>query len=248
MDDFSQYCMRHKRLAYPNKNFTIYLSGGMAVKLYLMDKGVDPIPKKVASTKDYDFVFAVHRPLTTEKEVERYSLAMYNFMYNFIKGYVRPDQLKIKSYTRKSFIPASGKRTYHVVQFKKADGGDFVDCTLSYIPKFTRHEVNSEFARKYGLPIKRLRYMYKEILTVLAGSFVYKKILPRNPLGKENPEKGLRNVARVKALRKLRDTKTPQTTEFLKAIQEKKKKAALTKARAIIREIARIRKLNEGTK
>ena len=219
----------------------------MAVKLYLMDKGIDPIPKKVASTKDYDFVFAVHHPLT-EKEVERYSLAMYNFMYNFIKGYVRPDQLKIKSYTRKSFIPASGKRTYHVVQFKKADGGDFVDCTLSYIPKFTRHEVNSEFARKYGLPIKRLRYMYKEILTVLAGSFVYKKILPRNPLGKNNPEKGLRNVARVKALRKLRGSKTPQTTEFLKAIQEKKKKAALTKARAIIREIARIRKLNEGTK
>ena len=220
----------------------------MAVKMYLKDKGVDPIPKKVASTKDYDFVFAVHRPLTTEKEVERYSLAMYNFMYNFIKGYVRPDQLKIKSYTRKSFIPASGKRTYHVVQFKKADGGDFVDCTLSYIPKFTRHEVNSEFARKYGLPIKRLRYMYKEILTVLAGSFVYKKILPRNPLGKNNPEKGLRNVARVKALRKLRGSKTPQTTEFLKAIQDKKKKAALTKARAIIREIARIRKLNEGTK
>ena len=246
MDDFSQYCMRHKRLAYPNKNFTIYLSGGMAVKLYLKDKGVDPIPKKVASTKDYDFVFAVHHPLT-EKEVERYSLAMYNFMYNFIKGYVRPDQLKIKSYTRKSFIPASGKRTYHVVQFKKADGGDFVDCTLSYVPNFTRHQVNSEFARKYGLPIKRLRYMYKEILTVLAGSFVYKKILPRNPLGKNNPEKGLRNVARVKALRKLRGSKTPQTTEFLKAIQDKKKKAALTKARAIIREIARVRKLKEGT-
>ena len=247
MDDFAQYCKRHKRLAYPNKNFTIYLSGGMAVKMYLMDKGVDPIPKKVASTKDYDFVFAVHHPLT-EKEVERYSLAMYNFMYNFIKGYVRPDQLKIKSYTRKSFIPASGKRTYHVVQFKKANGDDFIDCTLSYLPNFTHHQVNSEFARKYGLPIKRLQYMYKEILTVLAGSFVYKKILPRNPLGKDNPEKGLRNVARVKALRKLRDTKTPQTTEFLKAIQNKKKKAALIKARAIIREIARVRKLNEGKK
>ena len=246
MDDFAQYCKRHKRLAYPNKNFTIYLSGGMAVKLYLMDKGVDPIPKKVASTKDYDFVFAVHHPLT-EKEVEKYSLAMYNFMYRFISGFIRPDQLKIKSYTRKSFIPASGKRTYHVVQFKKANGDDFIDCTLSYLPNFTHHQVNSEFARKYGLPIKRLQYMYKEILTVLAGSFVYKKILPRNPLGKDNPEKGLRNVARVKALRKLRDTKTPQTTECLKAIQNKKKKAALIKARAIIREIARVRKLKEGT-
>jgi hypothetical protein len=243
MDDFVHYCKAHKRLAYPNKNFTIYLSGGMAVKLYLMDKGVDPIPKKVSSTKDYDFVFAVHHPLT-EKEVEKYSLAMYNFMYKFISGFVRPDQLKIKSYKRKSFIPASGKRTYHVVQFKKADGSDFVDCTLTYLPNFTHHQVNSAFAQKYGLPIKRLRYMYKEILTVLAGSFIYKKILPRNPLGKENPDKGQKNVARVKALRKLSNSKTPQTTEFLKAIQDKKKKLALTKARAIIREIARVRKLN----
>ena len=247
MDDFAQYCRMHKRLAAPNKNFTIYLSGGMAVKMYLKDRGVDPIPKKVANTHDYDFVFAVHRPLTTEKEVEKYSLAMYNFMYKFISGFVRPDQLRIKSYTRKSFIPASGKRTYHVVQFKKADGGDFVDCTLTYIPKFTHHQVNAPFARKYGLPIKRLQYMYKEILTVLAGSFVYKKILFRNPLGKENPEKGQKNVARIKALRKLRESKTPRTTEFLKAIQDKKKKAALTKARAIIREIARVRKLKEGT-
>jgi hypothetical protein len=90
--------------------------------------------------------------------------------------------------------------------------------------------------------------MYKEILTVLAGSFVYKKILSRNPLGKENPNKGQKNVARIKALRKFRDTKTPRTTEFLKAIQDKKKKLALTKARAIILEIARIRKLNEGKK
>jgi len=238
----------HKRLAAPNKNFTIYLSGGMAVKLYLMDKGVDPIPKKVANTHDYDFVFAVHHPLTSEKEVEKYSLAMYNHMYNFIKGFIRPDKLKIKSYTRKSFIPATGKRTYHVVQFKKENGDDFVDCTLTYIPKFTHRQVNTVFARKYGLPIKRLQYMYKEILTVLAGSFVYKKIMPRNPLGKENPEKGQKNIARVKALRKLRNTKTPQTTEFLKAIQDKKKKLAAIKGRAIILEIARIRKLNEGKK
>jgi hypothetical protein len=90
--------------------------------------------------------------------------------------------------------------------------------------------------------------MYKDILTVLAGSFVYKKILSRNPLGKDNPEKGKRNVARVKALRKLRPTKTPRTTEFLKAIQDKKKKLAATKAAAIIREIARIRKLNNVKK
>jgi hypothetical protein len=96
MDDFAQYCRTHKRLIVPNNKFTVYLGGGMAVKLFLMDRGVDPLPQKVASTDDYDFVFAVHHPLT-DKEIERYSLAMYNYMYNFVKGFVRPDTLKIKS-------------------------------------------------------------------------------------------------------------------------------------------------------
>jgi hypothetical protein len=245
MDEFAKYCKTHKRLVVPDRRFVISLGGGMAVKLYLMDRGVDPLPKKVASTRDYDFTFTVNHPLT-DAEVPRYSLAMYNFMYNFVKGFVRPDSLKIKSYARKSFIPATGKRTYHVVQFKTADGEDFIDCTLAYVPGVSHHQINSVFARKYGIPIKRLKYMYKDVLVVLAGSFVYKKILTRNPLGKENPEKGRRNIARVKALRELRSVKTPTTTEFLKAIQTKKMKLAVAKARAVIREIARVRKLNTG--
>jgi hypothetical protein len=240
MEDFTKYCKFHKKLAVPDRRFVISLGGGMAVKLYLMERGVDPLPKKVASTSDYDFTFAVNHPLT-EREVEKYSLAMYNYMYNFVKGFIRPDNLKIKSYERKSYIPATGKRTYHVIQFKTADGDDFIDCTLAYVPGVTHHQINSVFARKYGLPIKRLKYMYKDVLVVLAGSFIYKKIMPRNPLGKENPEKGRRNVARVKALRKLKSVKTPATTEFLKAVQSKKMKVAVTKARAIIEEIRKLK-------
>lgn len=243
MDDFAKYCKINKKLVLPDRRFVISLGGGMAVKLYLMERGVDPLPKKVASTKDYDFTFAVNHELT-EKEVEKYSLAMYNYMYNFVKGFVRPDTLKIKSYARKSYIPATGKRTYHVVQFKTAEGEDFIDCTLAYVPGVSHFQINSEFARKYGIPIKKLKYMYKDVLVVLAGSFIYKKILSRNPLGKENPEKGLRNVARVKALRKLRSTQTPRTSEFIEAIRDKKMNVAVTKARAIIRDIARVRKLN----
>lgn len=245
MEDFAKYCKRNKKLIVPDRRFVISLGGGMAVKMYLTDRGVDPLPKKVESTRDYDFTFAVNHPLSDE-EVPRYSLAMYNFMYKFIKGFVRPDTLKIKSYMRKSFIPATGKRTYHVVQFKTADGEDFIDCTLSYVPGVSQNQINSVFGRKYGIPIKRLKYMYKDVLVVLAGSFVYKKILSRNPLGKENPEKGQRNIARVKALRKFRSVQTPKTTEFLKAVQTKKMPLAVTKARAVIREIARIRKLNTG--
>lgn len=245
MDDFAKYCKINKKLVSPDRRFVISLGGGMAVKLYLTDRGVDPLPKKVASTKDYDFTFAVNHELS-EKEVEKYSLAMYNYMYNFVKGFVRPDTLKIKSYARKSYIPATGKRTYHVVQFKTAQGEDFIDCTLAYVPGITHFHINSQFARKYGIPIKRLKYMYKDVLVVLAGSFIYKKILPRNPLGKENPEKGLRNVARVKALRKLRSVQTPKTSEFIQAIRNKKMNVAVTKARAIIRDIARVRKLNNS--
>ena len=125
----------------------------MAVKLYLMARGVSPIPQKVASTTDFDFTFAVNHPLT-EEEVEKYSLQMYNIMYNFMKGFIRPDKLRIKSYARKSHIPATGKRTYHVIQFKDEKGEDFVDCTLAYIPGTSRTHINSELSRKfgYGLP------------------------------------------------------------------------------------------------
>ena len=238
MEKFLEYCKTHKDLMYRDKNFIVALGGGMAVKLYLMARGINPIPKKVADTKDFDFTFYVRHPLT-EREVERYSFLMYSKMYNFISKFIRPDKLKIKSYTRKSFIPASGKRTYHVVQF----GEDFVDCTLAYLPGMKHTIINSEVSRKFGLPIKKLKYMYRDVLVVLAGSFIYKKILPRNPLGKNNPEKGLKNTARVSELQKVKTSpKTVKTTEFLKAIRAKSKSVALSKARAILRNIAKVRK------
>jgi len=214
----------------------------MAVKLYLMSRGVDPLPKKVASTTDFDFTFAVSHPLTDDA-VDKYSLEMYHIMYNFMKGFIRPDQLRIKSYPRKSSIPATGKKTYHVIQFKDAKGEDFVDCTLAYIPGTSRADINTPLSSKFGLPMKKLKYMYKDVLVVLAGSFIYKKILPRNPLGKNKPEKGLRNTARVAALQKLKvsSPKTIKTSAFIKAIRAKDKKTALTKARGIIRNITKVR-------
>lgn len=242
--EFIKYARTHKALTIPTRDFVISLGGGMAVKLYLMLRGVKPLPKKVASTSDFDFTFAVNHPLT-DAEVDKYSLKMYNIMYNFLKGFTRPDKLKIKSYARKSHIPATGKRTYHVVQFRDEKGEDFVDCTLAYIPGTSRNQINSEMSRKIGLPIKKLKYIYKDILVVLAGSFVYKKVMPRNPLGKDKPEKGLRNTARVAALQKVKvsSPKTVRTTEFVKAIRAKKKTLAARKARGIIRSIAKAKKL-----
>lgn len=241
--DFLDYARHHKDLTRPVRNFIVCLGGGMAVKLYLMSRGVSPLPKKVADTNDFDFTFYVNHQLT-DAEVERYSLAMYRIMYNFLSGFTRMDRLKIKSYGRKSYIPATGKRTYHVVQFKKENGDDFVDCTLAYLPGMKRNDLNPTVSHTLGLPIKKLKYMYKDVMVVLAGSFVYKKIMPRNPLGKNNPEKGLKNTARVAALQKVKASpRTVRTTEFLRAIRAKNKSVAATKARAIIRTISKVKKL-----
>ena len=83
-EKFLRYARTHKTLVAPNKNFVIALGGGMAVKLYLMSRGVSPLPKQFSNTKDFDFTFYVKRPLT-EKGVDKYSLLMSNTMYNFIK-------------------------------------------------------------------------------------------------------------------------------------------------------------------
>ena len=160
---------------------------------------------------------------------------MYFIMTKFLFSFLNPIDLKVKSYRRKSTIPATGKKTYHVIQFTKG-GEDFVDCTLSYDPLLTRNQLNLEFSDKIGLPIKKLTYMKKDILTVLAGSFYYKGIMARNPLGKNKPEKGLRNVARVAALHKLKvsSPRSVPTTELLKAIRAKNAELAIRKAKRVI--------------
>lgn len=232
---FLDYCKTH-RLP-PASKFTVYLGGGMAVKLYLKERGVKPLPVKVASTTDFDFTYSVNHPLSDE-EVPEYARKMYFHMFRFLSGFINPTKLSIKSYARKSKIPASGKKTYHVVQFKK-NGEDFVDCTLAYVPGFSKNQLNTDMSKRIGLPIKKLVYMKKDILTVLAGSFIYKFIKPRNPLTGNNPEKGRRNVARVSALHKLKvsSPKTVAVSEFLKAVRAKKRKEATRKARGIIEKI-----------
>ena len=212
-----EYFKKHHRFLRSDPRFKIYVGGGMGVKMYLQHIG-RKVPPLVRKTTDYDFTFAVPRPLKPS-EVPAMSLAMYNVMYNFLKGFTRMDQLKIKSYTRKSFIPATGKRTYHVIEF----GDNFVDCTLAYVPGTSRILLPEK-----GLAVSK--HVYKDVLTVLAGSFVYKKIKPRNPIYGHRAEKGLKNVARVKAL----GPRSNRTVRFINAIEHIRKTAAERRARSIL--------------
>lgn len=204
--------------------FKVYLGGGMGVRMYLESINAH-VPKKVAQTKDFDFTFAVPRPLK-ESEVPAYSLAMYTYMYNYLKRFTRMDALKVKSYTRKSFIPATGKRTYHVIEF----GDNFVDCTLAYVPGARRL-----LLRNKGVAVSA--HVYQDVLSVLAGSFVYKKIKSRNPLTGKRMDKGLKNLARLKALRKARSPKTVRTDRFISAIQKGDESVAERRARSILKSI-----------
>lgn len=231
---FLEYCRTHQGLLKPQRKFIPYLGGGMAVKLYLKARGL-PIPALVANTKDFDFTFAVNRHLNATEVTDR-AIDMGKMMLAFLKGFVDPKKLTIESYKAKGvgylpgLIPATGKVAYHVVQFKK-DGKDFVDCTLAFVPGITRTHLHYPFSRLYGLPIERLKFMHRGVLVVLAGSFVYAGIKKRNPLGNENPEKGLKNVARIKALGGL---KSPLTAKFVKAINVRSKSAATVLAKRIL--------------
>jgi len=240
MSKFLKYCKTHAGLLKPHSKFVVMLGGGMAVKLYLKARGVSPIPKKVADTSDFDFTFATRHPLTPA-EVKTYTTAMYKVMMGYLEKFVPPDKLQVSSYKAKGtgLIPATGKKAYHVIQFR-LDGDDFVDCTLAYVPHVSYSHIDMEVSKPFGLPIQILNYMYKSVMVVLAGSFVYKGIMKRNPITGKNPEKGLKNAARVKALRKLKTSpRTPATSEFLKAIRNENSKLALRKAKAII-ELIRI--------
>lgn len=245
---FITYSKGHKSLIKSRPSFVPYLGGGMGVKLYLEARGVK-INKTIGNTFDFDFTFATSTALSQTK-IKEYSDKMYAVMNPHVRGFLRtlPDGyvLEIARYEPKAKVPikATGKTAYYVIQFRiKAprdqEFSDFVDCTLAYVPGISRDHLNHPFSKFYGLPIERLKYLHRDVLVVLAGSFVYEGILKRNPLTGDNPEKGLKNTARIVALNKLHTGKiAPKVKLLVKAIRNKKVRKATTTAASILKRIA----------
>lgn len=209
---FIKYCQTHRDLLRSHRAFaSVYLGGGMAVKLYLRARG-KTVPPGVANTTDFDFTFA------TRGKVDRpalYVRAMRQMMTRHLTGFLAwinrsYRAMNVKLIVDDTFVPdirllpATKKYVYQVISYRLAFPGkepvDFVDTTLAYVPGASREHIHRPFSRMYGIPLETLQYLYKNVAVVLAGSFLYKGIQPRNPLRGRRPEKGLKDTARLMAL------------------------------------------------
>ncbi len=250
---FVDYSRTQRRLTRPYGGFLIYLGGGMAVKLYLEARAIQA-PQKVLQTTDFDFTFSVPRQIRSNTGVRLRVQVMRKIMMTHLSGFtawlgrcygVRP-QILVKDFVPPvSVLPSTGKRVYHVISYALKFPGvakpiDFVDTTLAHVPGIRRDHIHYAFSRHFGMPIERLKYLSKNVLAVLAGSFATKDpaLKSRNPLIGDRAEKGLKNTARMASLLKVRGSR-PSTvvSDFVKDIQTGKVRAAFKHARQVLKNI-----------
>jgi hypothetical protein len=251
---FVEYSKTQRRLLRPYGGFIPYLGGGMAVKLYLEARAIKA-PPKVLNTTDFDFTFAVPKRLTSKMGVALRVVAMRKVMTTHLEGFVawfgrsfgvRP-QITVKDFVPPvKLLPTTGKRIYQVISYGLQFPGvakpvDFVDTTLAHVPGMSRDHIHHVFSRSFGMPIERLKTMYKNVLVVLAGSFVTKDpaLKSRNPLTGNRAEKGLKNTARLATLIRANAQSTTPARGLVSAIERGDKKTAFKKARLVIKNLTR---------
>ena len=249
---FIKYCRRNRALLRVYRNlFVPELGGGMGVKLYLEARG-KPAPKRVTDTRDFDFTFAVPKRLS-QREARRRALLMKSIMYRHVTGFV---SWLNRTYTRTNaklivsdfvpdikVLPATGKTIYQVTQFRiqfpAGQPMDFVDATLAYVPGSSHDDIHPVYSRMYGLPIERLKKLYDAVLAVLAGSFLYPGVKPRNPIIGKNPEKGQKNVSRLGALQNLAPKNVSLVRNLIRRIKKRDVSGAKRNAAMLIKNIKR---------
>ena len=246
---FVEYSKTQRRLLRPYGGFIPYLGGGMAVKLYLEARAIKA-PPKVLNTTDFDFTFAVQKRLTSKMGVAMRVVAMRKVMTDHLEGFVtwlgrtvgvRP-RITVKDFVPPvKLLPTTGKRIYQVISYGLQFPGvakpvDFVDTTLAHVPGMSREHIHHVFSRSFGMPIERLKTMYKNVLVVLAGSFVTKDpaLKSRNPLTGNRAEKGLKNTARLATLIRANAQSSTPARALVNAINRGDKKTAFKKARLVI--------------
>jgi len=252
---FVAYCKTHRRLIRQYGGFVPYLGGGMAVKLYLEARAIRA-PAKVRDTSDFDFTFAVPRRLRSRIDISNRIFAMRQVMSSHVSGFITWLNKEYKATGAKLVVvdfvppirvlPATGKTVYQVISYKLQFPGmskpiDFVDSTLAYVPGISREHLHLPYTRLYGIPMERLKYMYRNVAVVLAGSFVYPGIKNRNPLTGNRPEKGLKNTARLSTLLRIKKKSYGNGTvkNFIKKIYDKNVVGARSRAQQIINAIKR---------
>lgn len=208
-DLFLEYTKNTRALLKPHPSqFVMYLSGGMAVKLYLEARGI-----KTAETSDFDFKFAVPRVLSTKKQVEKFSNMMRQIMYRHVSGFMRflhrkgiSANMEFKEVEGVPLDKPGGlsdlkKKVYKVYNYTIVTPNgrrhELVDTSLVYVPGISRKHISLKWSRKFGLPIQTLTRLWRDTLYVLAGSFVVDTIKLRNPINGAKKEKGIKDAIRA---------------------------------------------------
>ena len=251
---FVEYSKTQRRLLRPYGGFIPYLGGGMAVKLYLEARAIKA-PPKVLNTTDFDFTFAVPLRITSKMGVAMRVVAMRKVMTEHLEGFVtwlgrsfgvRP-QITVKDFVPPvRLLPTTGKRIYQVISYGLQFPGvakpvDFVDTTLAHVPGMSRQLIHHVFSRSIGMPIERLKTMYKNVLAVLAGSFATKdpSLKSRNPLTGNRSEKGLKDTARLASLINANAKSNVHARGLVSAIRRSNVKNASKQARLVIKNLSR---------
>jgi hypothetical protein len=205
---FIKYTKNTRTLLRPHPSvFVVFLGGGMAVKLYLRARGIP-----AAKTSDFDFKFAVSKPLRTQTSIKKHAELMRRIVHRHVKGFVKflnrngiPSTFEERELKGVPLDKPGGnpnyKKVYKVYNYTIHTRGrsyELVDTSLVMVPGITRKQhLSLKWSRKFGFPIQNLTHLWRDTLYVLAGSFVHEKTLLRNPINGEKKEKGIKNAIRA---------------------------------------------------
>jgi hypothetical protein len=251
---FIEYSKSHPALIRQRKDFIHYLGGGMAIKLFLRAQKISP-NVRTKTTSDFDFVFAVPNKLSNSEMKLKFN-AMDRMMSRHVNGFQRwlLEKHKVPAIVTKEdlvppvrYNPISKKIVYRVIQYKiqvvgmKPEG--LVDTTLAYIPGVRRYQLLDKYTAKFGMPIQRLKYMYKGVLTLLASSFSSFAIKDpslgsRNPLTGNRKEKGLKNTARIANLMRAQSRASTAAQKLVKHIKSGNVQQAYKEADRVLKNLA----------
>jgi len=252
---FIEYSKKNPTLVRQRPEFVHFLTGGMAVKLFLQARKM-PIHPRVKETSDFDFVFAVPKKLSPTELNTKFD-AMDRLMSRHVNGFGRwlTRKYKIQNTISKKILvppvtynPIIKKQLYKVIQYKIYIPGQppegLVDASLTYVPGVQRGQLLHQYTAAFGMPIQQVKYLYKGVLAVLASSFssFAKKNLAlgsRNPLLGNRAEKGLKNTARIANLIRAHSSATTAAKNLVRHIRTGNVKQAFRNASRVIKNLGR---------
>jgi len=199
-------------------NTIMFLTGGMAVKIYLGDATLTNLNRKaVNDTTDFDFtiaspgLFNSSGANTSIRNVKTFMTAYFNKFIDLINVYYPKSPVTLKVIERyKSFPPRlqnsiTGRSVYQVISFNiesKNKVFEFSDIAICSIPGINENWLDKTRSAATGFPMLKHKYILKEISSVLVRSFTssIKLNTNRNPINGEKKEKGIKDIRRLSAL------------------------------------------------